>query len=311
LRLQGILILGGSGFVGRRLLKRLYPQHSEIYVIARSAHTLPLLDGVTRYTDSLDNLELLNELLPKCHTVVHLASGSTPGSSALQPTFEAGNNLLPTLRFLESLHKQEPVNLIYVSSGGAVYGNPTSALVREDAPLFPLSYYGAGKVALEKFIGAFCLQAHRSATILRPANFYGPEQLFRSGFGIVPTILHHLQVGKPLQIWGDGENVRDYLYVDDFVELLVQLIDHPTAQTHASIYNVGSEQGTTLNQLCHFIEQITGLTIERQYQLSRAVDVRRIVLDCNRIHQDYHWFPRTDLLTGLTLTWQCFSSANR
>jgi UDP-glucose 4-epimerase len=322
MKAQGILILGGTGFVGRQLLKRLHPQHPEIYVIARSSHTLPTLSGVHCYTDSLDNLALLNTILPHCKTVIHLASDSTPGSSALQPTFEATNNLLPTLRFLEILQKYEHVSLIYTSSGGAIYGNPTAQLVKENDPLAPLSYYGAGKAALEKFIMAFCQQSQHHAIILRPTNFYGPEQPYRKGFGVIPTIFQTILTKKPLQIWGDGENVRDYLYISDFIDLCIQLIDEPVAHnnirgssfftektlTSNSIYNVGSEQGTTLNQLCSLIEEMTQMPVIRQYKDARAVDVKRIVLDCSRLHEDYHWYPRIDLKTGLTKTWKWFNT---
>jgi UDP-glucose 4-epimerase len=305
---QGILILGGAGFVGRHLLKRLTGNHPEIYVISRHADLFPTkLAGLQCYADSLDNLELLATLLPRCQTVIHLASSSTPGSTASQPTFEVVNNLLPTLRFLEVLQKYEHVSLIYLSSGGAIYGNATAPLVAEETLLTPLSYYGAGKAAIETFILTFCQQAQRPAIILRPANFYGPEQPHRQGFGIVSTIFHLLQSQQPLEIWGDGEVVRDYLYIDDFIDLCVQLLASPFQHQGAKIYNVGSEQGTTLNQLCTLIEQVTQTTIQRHYRPSRKVDVKRIVLNCARLHEDYSWYPRTDLLTGLTATWQWYN----
>jgi len=307
--MKGILLLGGSGFVGQQLLKRLYSQHSEIYVIARSAHQLPQMAGVTCYRDSLDNVTLLETLLPRCQVVIHLASDSTPGSSACQPTFEISNNLLPTLRFLEVLQKYEQVNLIYISSGGAVYGNPPQPFVSEDSPLMPLSYYGAGKAASEKFIIAFAHQTQRPVIIIRPANFYGPEQPYRTGFGIVSTIFQRILAQQPLTIWGDGENVRDYLYITDFIELCTQLMAQP--MTAVKIYNAGSGQGTTLNQLCSLIEQVAGRPVTRHYLPARAVDVRRVVLDATRLQQDYGWSPRVDLITGLTLTWQWFITSAR
>jgi len=305
---QDILLLGGTSFIGRQLLERLHQQSAEIHVIARTAHTLSTLSGVHCYAESLDNQELLNKILPHCKTVVHLACASTPGSSALQPIFEAEHNLLPTLRFLDVLQKHEHVSLIYLSSGGATYGNPTAQLVKEDEPLAPLSYYGAGKATLEKFIMAFCQQVQRSAIILRPSNFYGPGQPYRAGFGIVPTIFHHLLSSKPLTIWGNGEAVRDYLYVSDFIDLCIQLIEQPMTHTGARIYNVGLEKGYSLNQLCTSIEEVTHQPITRQYQVSRSVDVKRIVLDCTRLHNDYQWYPRVDLPAGLALTWEWFKA---
>ncbi len=304
---QGLLLLGGTGFVGRQLLKRLEPLQREVYVIARNAHLLPKSARIECYRDSLDNMNLLHALLPKSKIVIHLACDSTPGSSASQPSYEI-NNLLPTLRFLEALEQHPSVGLLYISSGGTVYGNQDAAMLQEDTPLNPVSYYGAGKAAVEHFMLAFAQQTERPITILRPSNFYGPGQCYRTGFGIVATIFQHLRLHQPLSIWGDGEQVRDYLYIDDFLDLLIQLLDHqPTQSTQqVRIYNVGSEKGTTLNQLCGLIEQVTDLPILRQYQPARRVDVRRVVLECSKIRRDHPWSPRTDLIKGLTQTWQWF-----
>lgn len=303
---QGILLLGGTGFVGRQLLEQLHQQQAETYVIARKAHTLPKLAGVHYYASSLDNPELLNAILPQCKIVVHLASDSTPSSSAFGPIFEAEHNLLPTLKLLEVLQKNEHASLIYFSSGGTIYGDPNTQFVNEDNLLTPLSYYGAGKVTLEKFIIAFCHQLQRSAIILRPANFYGPGQPYCQGFGIIPTIFHNILNSKPLPIWGDGETVRDYLYISDLIDLCIQMINKPIKHNGVRIYNVGSEQGHTINQLCTLIEEVTHQPIVRQYQKSRTVDVKRIVLDCTRLHNDYQWYPSVDLLTGLGFTWKWF-----
>jgi UDP-glucose 4-epimerase len=158
---------------------------------------------------------------------------------------------------------------------------------------------------LEKFIMAFCQQLQRSAIILRPSNFYGPGQSYRVGFGIVPTIFHHILNSKPLTIWGDGEAVRDYLYISDFIDLCVQLIEQPM-DTGTKIYNVGSEKGYSLNQLSSLIEEVTHQSITRQYQVARTVDVKRIVLDCTHLHNDLKWSPRVELPTGLALTWKWF-----
>lgn len=299
----GILLLGGSGFVGQQLLKQLPSQPGPIYVLARSAPPVNQPPGVTWYRDSLDNVNLLDKLLPQCQWVLYLASDSTPGSSALQPSFELSHNLLPMVRFLEVLQRYPAVKLLYVSSGGAVYGNPGAGLARETTPLFPISYYGAGKAALEKFIIAFSQQSQRTVIIVRPSNFYGPEQPHRPGFGVIATLFQHILSGQTLPIWGDGEAVRDYLYITDFVALCLALLQQPVVGAGVKIYNAGSGQGTTLNQLCLQLEAITQRPVLRQYQPARNLDVRHIVLDCTQARQDYGWSPTVDLQQGLRLTW--------
>ncbi len=306
MKAEQILLLGATGFVGQHLLWALQNHSLETHVIARHAHILPIQPGVHYHATSLDDTACLTRILPHCQTVIHLASASTPGSSALQPVFEAEHIILPTLRFLEVLQDYPSIHLIYLSSGGAVYGNTDHPFIPEQTTLSPLSYYGASKVAIEQFIQAFCQQLHRPATILRPSNFYGPGQPYRPGFGIIPTIFHHLRIQKPLSIWGDGNIIRDYLYIDDLTRLCEHLITHHSSNNTVKIYNVGAGQGHSLNQLCELIEEVTGQKIQRNYQTARQVDVRRVVLDCHQVCKDHQWFPKINLKTGLKLTWEWF-----
>ena len=301
---NAVLLLGGTGFVGSRLMLRLHALGREVYVISRKAHTLPALENCHRFSDSLDNVALLDEILPRCSTVFHLASTSTPGSSAMQPAFEASNNLLPTLRFLEILQRHPRADLVFLSSGGAIYGDVAGEAISENAHLSPLSYYGAGKAALEKFIVAYCTQLERAAIILRPANFYGPGQPYRAGFGVVPTIFHHIKTGRRFEIWGDGNNIRDYLYIEDFIDLCIELIDKGPRGVGVHIYNAGSGKGTTLNVLCELASKVTGKTLELSYKAMRAVDVKRVVLNCEAVRREYGWTATTSLEQGLSATWK-------
>jgi UDP-glucose 4-epimerase len=304
---KGILVIGGTGFVGRALLNRLNSYFPEIYTIARKDDSLEKLSNVSHFRSSLDNSVLLKKILPCCRVVFHLASETTPGSSILQPALEATNNLLPSLRLLECLQEYSHLSLIYVSTGGAIYGDSGKDKVSEDMPLFPLSYYGAGKAALEKFIFAYSRQTGNTALILRPSNIYGPGQVYKQGFGIIPTIFNHLLKGETLQLWGDGTTTRDYLYIDDFVDFCSMLLRTPSLENGVSrVFNIGSGKGTTIIELLTLIETITGESVQRVYQPARKVDVRRIVLDNTRINSKFQWSPRTELQTGLTKAWEWF-----
>jgi UDP-glucose 4-epimerase len=305
---QSVIILGGNGFVGSHLIAALQKLHQEIHIISRQHPSFPLADNVHHHCASLDDAGLLETLLPKTSTIFHLACESTPGSSALKPVFEGEHNVMPTLRFLEQLQKHPKAHLVYLSTGGAIYGNPgplqnNLCAIRETAPLMPPSYYGAGKAAVEAFIIAFCQQQQRGATILRPANFYGPGQPVKPEFGIIPTIFNCLLKNKSLSIWGDGETIRDYIYIEDFIELCILIsTSEPIAETN--IYNVGSGQGYSINSLCGLIEKITDKSVTREYHPSRTVDVHRVVLDSSHIEHDHAWRARTDLETGLAKTWK-------
>jgi len=304
---EGILLIGGTGFVGRSLLARLHSIFPEIYTIARGNSNLKGYPNVYHHQASLDNSVLLKKLLPLCRVVFHLASETTPGSSVLQPALEATNNLLPSLRFLECLQEYSHLSLIYVSTGGAIYGDSENEKVSEDTPLSPLSYYGAGKAALEKFICAYTRQTGNKAMILRPSNFYGPGQVCKEGFGIIPSIFNHLLQGETLEVWGDGTTTRDYLYIDDFVDYCLILLRNLSLENGVvKIYNIGSGKGTTLLELISKVEEITGRAILRNFHPARKVDVKRIVLDNSRINSSFSWSAQTDLQTGLKKTWEWF-----
>lgn len=293
-----VLVIGGGGFVGQHLLRRLQGPVSVI-----SPRKLPFLPLEGRsHVCGLDDTETLAKLLPNCRWIVHLASETTPGISAGNPLLEAERTLLPNIRLFEMLQDYPDANILYLSSGGAVYGNKPSSKVIEDSSCQPLSYYAAGKVALEAFITALVQQSPRSAIILRPSNFYGPGQRFRAGFGLVPTIFECLHTGTPLKVWGDGSSVRDYLFIDDFIDLILKLLSSPAPSRGTHTYNVGAGCGYSLNQICVLIEELTKRLIPRQSYPWRPVDVDRIVLDVSRIKQDYGWVAETSLSDGLRAT---------
>lgn len=193
-----VLLLGG-GFIGIALAKRLAEDGRQVHVIAR--HVLPNnADTFAVHIGDLGDPALLEKFSHQCSTVIHLASATLPGSSARNPTREL-DNLVPTLQLLETMQHWENVHMIFMSSGGTVYGNPTANPVSENAPLIPLSNHGAGKVALEGFLHAFRATGH-PVTILRTSNAYGPGQNMRAGFGLVRTLLEHARSGESIDIWG-------------------------------------------------------------------------------------------------------------
>jgi UDP-glucose 4-epimerase len=278
---NAVLLLGGHGFIGSALAQRLRSEGEAVHIVGRQ---------------DVAQLELL---LPLCGTVVHLASSTTPGSSATRPEMEI-DNLQLTLRLLDLLHKQPDTHLVFFSSGGTVYGNPATLPVTEAAPLVPLSHHGAAKVAQEAFCQVLRAQGH-AVTILRPSNAYGPGQTMKNGFGLVRTMLEHARLGTPLQVWGDGENVRDYVYIDDIVDATLRLIRKPEV---AGVYNLGSGIGHSVNQVRALVERVTGLPVKAIGYAARGVDVRSVVLCCTQMESKLGWRPATGLSQGIANTWQ-------
>lgn len=300
---SNVLLLGGGGFIGQATARRLASNTMDVHILARH-HTLPAAPAIHTYTGDLSDPTILDTLLPQCGTVVHLASSTTPGSSASKPSDEL-DNLRPTLNLLERLHDQKDIHLIFVSSGGTVYGNPPQIPVNEDAPFAPLSYHGAGKMALEGFLQAFRASGN-AVTTLRPSNAYGPGQDLRRGFGFVRTVLEHARNGSLLEIWGDGEAVRDFVYVEDVAEAIALAIGNPTDN---GTYNVGSGQGHTLNEVLALAQRVTSMEIKTLHKPARGGDVRGVVLDVSRIRTALGWQPHIDLEEGLRRTWEWLRQA--
>jgi UDP-glucose 4-epimerase len=278
---DGVLLLGGTGFIGSALAKRLKQEEITAYILGRH------------------DAERLEQVLPQCGTVIHLASATTPGSSATQPHLEVGNLTL-TLRLLAALKQHPQVHLIFFSSGGTIYGNPDRMPVSEDFPIAPLSNHGAGKASQEAFCEAARAEGH-AVTILRPSNAYGPGQGLKSGFGLVRTMLEHARAGTPLEIWGDGENVRDFIYIDDIVEACARFIK---LAEDSGTYNLGSSVGVSINQLRRMVESAPGKQVHTYYRPARTVDVRSVVLDISRIKARLDWLPAVGLADGLERTWK-------
>ncbi|PKO62521.1 MAG: epimerase [Betaproteobacteria bacterium HGW-Betaproteobacteria-18] len=278
---DGVLLLGGAGFIGSALASRLQHEKMPVHIVGRH------------------DADQLAQLLPQCSTVIHLASATTPGSSARQASLELGNLAL-TLRLLDLLRAQPQTHLIFFSSGGTVYGNPQRLPVTEDSPIAPLSNHGAGKAAQESFCQALRAQGH-AVTILRPSNAYGPGQTMKSGFGLVRTLLEHARLGTAMEIWGDGENVRDYIYIDDIVKATLRLIDQPQ---DSGTYNLGSGMGYSINQVKEVVEQVCGRTLHATYRPARGTDVRSVVLDNTRLNTRLCWQPEIGLVDGVARTWE-------
>jgi UDP-glucose 4-epimerase len=297
---KGILLLGGGGFLGSALARHLGNQNKFVHIITPSEPSTVTPNAIIHQT-SMDDEDTLNTILPDCGTIIHLASSTNPGNSARHPALEAKLNITPTLNFLEISQNYKPFHLIFISSGGAIYGNPETVPVDERHRLAPLSYYGAGKMAIETFLRASPPSPEQNITIIRPPNFYGPGQSYQQGFGFIRTMLEHIHRGTTMQIWGDGETVRDFLYIDDMVSALNLLIDMPADN---ETYNVATGTGLSLNQVKDIVESVCNKKLNVIYRKKRQTDVNSIALDSSRFIKKTGWQPKITFEKGILLTWQ-------
>jgi UDP-glucose 4-epimerase len=301
-----VLVLGADGFVGRHLTLSLLAQGEKPIAVSRRPIHNDLADAEVVVTDLTEPSEVA-ELLDRARTVVYLASRSSPGTSAGKPVEELHNNLVPLLTLLQALQGKSEVDLLYLSSGGSLYAIDAEEPATETTVVQPRSYHGAAKVAAEYFISAWSRQYNGHATVLRPSNLYGPGQMEKTGFGIVPTCFGKILRQEPLSVWGNGSNVRDYLYIDDFVELCLEVIRNPMP-SGMRIFNASSGTGVSLNELFHAIEVVAHKPLQRSYAPSRTLDAEYIVMDSNSARLHYGWTPKTSLLEGLRKTWNWFNT---
>lgn len=292
---MSVLVLGGSGFIGSHVLDHLIKSNQKAINFSRSpskynSSCVEFLQG------DFQNTAKLSEALQGVSTVIHCISNTVPATSAIDPVDDIKSNLVGTVRLIELIRKVNPsAHLIYISSGGTVYGSPSHIPVREDDQLRPISSYGAVKVAVENFIGVARAEWGLDATILRPSNPYGERQGHKGVQGLIGTVLNLALQNKPITIFGDGNVTRDYLYVKDLAELIVRATTAPSPGT----YNCGSGQGHTINQILETIEAVTNIQIKKIYRPKRVFDVEKIVLCSQKALTTFDWKSETSLENGV------------
>ncbi len=303
--MKTVVVLGGSGFVGRALCPHLAGSGLTVYSISRS----PVVkrDPRVNYIDcNFDNVYQLGDLYQKADAIFHLACDTTPATSSQQSSLEVTANLLPSLRLLEYLEHKCSATLIYVSSGGTVYGDTDSTPSTEQANINPISYYGASKASLELFLRAYSKQTQNPVVILRPSNIYGPGQLAKQQFGFVPTLLDAIRNDSLFRLMGDGESIRDFLFIGDFIRLCQALLQEGSSDSTplCRTFNAGSGVGVALSGVIALAEDVTGATVRLERVPVRKVDVRAVVIESSKAREAFGWHAETSMEDGLRQTWQ-------
>jgi len=295
-----ILVLGGCGFIGSHIMDRLLAAGQSLRVLDRAPERFrPPLAGVEYVFGDYSDNTILVEALADIDVVLHLVSATVPGTAALDPVGDVTKNLIPTIGLLENLRKLRIPRLVYLSSGGAVYGIPEQVPTREDHAQRPTNSYGIVKAAIENYIRMYGANEDIATTIIRPSNPYGPRQGHMGIQGVVATFLNRLRQGETLQVWGDGSVVRDYIYITDLADLVVSSI----LSTQTGVYNAGSGIGTSINEVISTLEEVTGRKAEVDYRPVRTVDVPRSILDIGRAQMSLGWKPQTAFAEGVRLHW--------
>lgn len=294
-----VLVLGGEGFIGSHLVEGLVAAGHDVSTFDRQPGLL--LPGSARkairssYGDFCD-AEGLAPLLDSVDVIYHLISTTLPKSSNESPLFDVTSNIGGTLNLLTRARDAGVRKVVFVSSGGTVYGIPRSSPITESHPTEPICSYGITKLAIEKYLHLFHTLHGLDYAVLRVSNPYGDRQQTGRGQGVIGTFVNRIVNQAPIEIWGDGTVVRDYIHVSDVVAALVRSMDDTGTER---IFNIGSGVGHSLRQILACLHEITGIAPEVHWEPQRSFDVRENVLDIKRATQALGWSPVVPLIDGV------------
>jgi UDP-glucose 4-epimerase len=297
-----ILILGGNGFIGSNLVDKLLLEGHYVRVFDQNKeyYRNPLPEVNYHYGD-FGNRELLSLALMNIDIVVHLISTTLPKTSNDDPIFDIQSNVIETLFLLEKCVEYNIKKVIFTSSGGTVYGVPESIPVLENHKTNPICSYGISKLTIEKYLFLFNELYNLDYVILRPSNPFGIRQNPFGTQGAIPIFLGKILKNEPIEIWGNGDVIRDYLNVEDLVGAIYCSIIN---KTNSKIFNIGSGQGHSLNDLLTIMKNVTDRDFLITYADSRTCDVPEIYLDITRSKKELFWKPTNTLEYGINKTWE-------
>jgi UDP-glucose 4-epimerase len=296
------VVLGGGGFLGVNLCRRLAASGARVRAFGRRCPFQQDLTGVEwRQGDFCDTADLASAIA-SCDTVFHLVHTYMPQSADLNMAEDVRQNVISSLALLESSWKHKVKRIVFVSSGGIVYG-PTSPIpTPETAATDPISAYGISKLTIEKYLRLYEHHYGLSFRVLRVANPFGPFQIPGKNQGVIAALISCALHNKEFEIWGDGTAIRDYVYVDDVVDaLLLAAAD----QGEQRIFNIGSGEGRDLRQVIAAIEENLGIKLAVRRTTGRLIDVPASVLAIDRAREVLGWRPRTPFDVGIkqTIAW--------
>lgn len=281
---MNILLLGGAGFIGANLTKRLCRDGYNVTVYDRFIESKFLPEGHYSTVEgeflSESNFDLV---LENQDVVIHLISTVSPSSSMDNIVKPYNDDVIKTLELLEKAKNKGVKKVIFLSSGGTIYGDsPDSDLLREDMDAYPLNHYGVMKLTIEKILLLYNQLYNMDNVVLRVANPYGPGQNPMKKIGAVSVFLDNILNGKTLTLYGDGSTVRDYIEISDVCDAVICALKYQQVATIKPVFNVGTGVGTSIMDLIRMIEQITGIKAAINFEPMRSIDVKRNVLDPRR-----------------------------
>lgn len=292
------LVIGGGGFIGSHIAEHLLATKRVSVLTRRPSEGLA--EGLDEVIGDASNLQTLKGALGDSDLVVFAAAGLMPGDAEREPMFNLEQVMRPLIALTDVIAGRPDVHVMYLSSGGTVYGKPLHLPIDENHSLHPISEYGLSKLLAERHLLMMSERHGFRLTILRCANVYGPRQAIHKRQGIVGVFLDLLLHKKPITIYGDGGVIRDYVYVDDVGRVVSSLADGD-----GDVFNVGTGVGTSIKEVLDLLIDISGLEPTIHHHEARSFDIAESVLSIDRLREAMSFEP-TPLRAGLSATWEWY-----
>lgn len=275
-------------------------------VFSRSFNPLLLASAANRGIRLVEGAVAISEPLTdevdSADIVFYMAGSSTPGASDSDPAGSLVGAVAPAVTVLELARRTGGRRVVLASSGGTIYGCPTTFPTPESAPLEPISVHGLNAVAMERYARFFADRHSLDVLVLRYSNLYGPGQLAQRSQGVIAAWGRAIMAGEPIVLFGDGSVRRDFIYADDAAMATILVATNPAAH---GAYNVGSGCASSLRDVLRVIEDVADRPVFVDTLDARGIDVPLVELDCSRIRDLTGWAPTTGLSDGIaaSLAW--------
>lgn len=307
-----VLIFGGGGFLGSHLSERLLEEQYDVTIFdLPSANHLNYSAnlGAKIMTGNFLDIYSVRKAIINSDIIYYLISTTIPKNSNNDPQFDIQTNVIGFLNLLDEIRNVNTIKkVIFPSSGGTVYGIPQDIPITETHSTNPICSYGIHKLTIEKYLYLYWTLYHLDYCILRIANAYGERQPTDGSQGVIGAVLDKAINEKEVQIFGDGSNIRDFVYVGDIVEALKKAIDYKG--TH-KLFNIGSGKGHDLNEIVDIISALNKKPLQVKYLENRSFDVPNNVLDITRAQSYLGWKPKVELFDGISLCYNSMLQDNR
>lgn len=300
-----VIILGAAGFIGTNLAGRISSNHEDILTLVDKDWIEPnrlnilFSDQVNKKQIKLGRETSFDELLKGQDIVYHLVSTTVPTTSNYHIPQEIRDNVEFTSRLLESCVKCGVKRVVFLSSGGTVYGIDHLCPLKEGMETNPINSYGVQKVMNEKLLYLYQYMYGLDYRIIRLSNPFGPYQRPNGILGAVTTFTYKALKGEEILVYGDGSVVRDYIYIDDAIKAIIKI---GNSDGNERLYNVGRGVGTSINQLLKLIEETLGITLKVRYVQGRTVDVPVNYLDITKYDSYFGKLNPISLQQGIKKT---------